>query len=115
MEIFYFYLISGIVLVVCEIALNTFYLLIVGLVFIIISPLALVVHSWSITSTVSMVLALAACYALRVYKKHAKRTERNLSPHLGKSVEVIEIGHDKLRVSYSGSYWDAKLANKDLQ
>ena len=34
--------------------------------------------------------------------------------HVGHSVEVIEISNNKLRIKYSGSYWDAKLMHKEI-
>jgi membrane protein implicated in regulation of membrane protease activity len=114
MHIFYFYLISGIVLVISEAVFNTFYLLVMGVVFIVSSLLAILVHSWIIITLISTILSIIACILIRIYKQKQKISEPRIAEHIGHSVEITEIKNNKLRVRYSGSYWNAKLKNKNI-
>ena len=114
MHIFYFYLIAGIVLVISEAVFNTFYLLVIGGVFILAAFIALLVHSWIIITTISTILSIIACILIKIYKDKQKISEPRIAEHIGHKVEVIEINNKHLRVQYSGSYWDAKLKNKNI-
>lgn len=115
MQVFYFYLISGIVLIVSEALFNTFYLLVIGVVFILASLLALLVNNWIIITIVSTMLSVIACGLIKIYKKNNKTSESKIAEHIGHTVEIVEIINDKLRVQYSGSYWDARLKSKSLK
>ena len=113
MQIFYFYIFCGILLITLEVAVTTFYLCIIGVVFIVAGFLGLFLNSWIIITGISVVLAGVACWLLKILKRRRRLVEPLIIGHLGHTVEVSEINHDKLRVKYSGSYWDAKLAKKD--
>jgi|SRR6185437_6257676 len=115
MQVFYFYLIGGIVLIVSEALFNTFYLLVIGVVFILASLLALLVNNWIMITIVSTILSIIACGLIKIYKKRNKDYEPKIAEHIGHTVEVVEIANDKLRVQYSGSYWDARLKNKNIK
>ncbi len=114
MQVFYFYLISGILLIVSEAIFNTFYLLIIGVIFILASLLALLINNWIIITLVCAIMSIIACSLIKIYKKKNKNSETKIAEHVGHTVEVIEIANDKLRVQYSGSYWDARLKSKNL-
>lgn len=113
MHQFYFYLIFGSLLVILEIAFTTFYLLVIGLVFILSGLLSCVIPNQLLLALISLGLSVSACVGLNWYKRHQVPVENNLIQHLGKQVEISEITHDQLRVKYSGSYWTARLAKKN--
>lgn len=113
MHVFYFYLIAGIILIISEAVSNTFYLLVIGIVFILTSFIALLIHNWVIITTICTVMSIIACILIKIYKNKQKFTEPGIAGHIGHTVEVVEINNNKLRVQYSGSYWDAKLKNKN--
>ncbi|HLX53621.1 MAG TPA: NfeD family protein [Aquella sp.] len=115
MQVFYFYLISGIVLIISEAIFNTFYLLVIGVVFILSSLLALLVDNWVIITVISTILSIIACALIKIYKQKHKMSDPKIAEHIGHTVEVVEIASDKLRVQYSGSYWDARLKSKNIK
>ena len=114
MNSFYFYLISGLILIGLEIIFNTFYLLVIGLVFVLSGILALVTDNHILIISVSVGLSILACILIKTYKQRHKSYNSAIASHLGKSVEVVEIYPDRLRVRYSGTYWDARPVDKDI-
>jgi membrane protein implicated in regulation of membrane protease activity len=114
MQIFYFYLIIGIIFIALDIVSTTFYLFVIGAAFILSSLLALAINNWLIITLFWGVLSIIGCILIRIYKKRLNNSKPSVISHIGQQVEVIEILDNKLRVAYSGSYWNAKLAKKDI-
>ena len=112
-QTFYFYIITGVALIGLEILLGTFYLCVIGVIFILSALLALVISNELIIGLISFGLSLIACYLLKYSKSQRSTTPRSMVQHVGQQVEVAEISAERLRVKYSGSYWDAKLAQKN--
>lgn len=114
MELFYFYLITGLVLIMLEITATTFYLLVIGVIFIISALLSLFISNGGIVALLGFGLSILACIIIRTRKVRQKISDGNMTEHIGKEVEIIEIHHNLIRVKYSGSYWDATLTKKDI-
>jgi membrane protein implicated in regulation of membrane protease activity len=114
MHIFYFFLFIGLALIAAEVAITTFYLLVIGVIFIIAGLISLIIPSWVMVSIITVVLSVLGCLWVNRYKARHKDQAVVMIQHVGHSVEVIEIGNNKLRIKYSGSYWDAKLMHKDI-
>ena len=115
MQIFYFYLIVGIIFIALDIVTTTFYLFVIGAAFILSSLLALAINNWLIVTLFWGILSIIGCILIRIYKKRLNNSKSSVISHIGQQVEVIEILDNKLRVTYSGSYWNAKLAKKDIK
>jgi membrane protein implicated in regulation of membrane protease activity len=101
-------------LIISEAVFNTFYLLIIGIAFVLASLLALLIHSWVIITISATILSIIACILIRSYKQKQRSFEPKIAEHIGHMVEVVEIHNNHLRVQYSGSYWDAKLKTKNI-
>ena len=109
MSSFYFYLFAGILLIILEIATTTFYLLVIGVAFIIASLFALKFDDWTIVSIFAFVFAIIGTLLINIYKRKHNMNGKMLVNHLGQTVEVTEINGNSLRVLHSGSYWNAYL------
>ena len=114
MHIFYFFLFIGLALIAAEIAITTFYLLVIGVIFIIAGLMSLIIPSWIMVSIITVVLSIIGCLWVNLYKARHRNQATAMIQHVGHSVEVIEISNNKLRIKYSGSYWDAKLMHKEI-
>lgn len=113
MQIFYFYLIFGILLVMLELISGTFYLFVIGISSILGSIIAIILPSWLIVTTTIIILSLLSCIIVRNYKNELVSKNNSIINNIGKEVEVLEINAQQIKVAYSGSYWNAKLKNKD--
>ena len=111
MSSFYFFLITGIILIALEITTATFYLLVIGVAFVISSLFALKFNDWSIVTGIACVLAILGCLLIKVYKRKHNNNGKMSVEHIGQIVEITEIDNGSYRVLYSGSYWSAKLKN----
>ncbi|MCX8514117.1 MAG: NfeD family protein [Burkholderiales bacterium] len=116
MTAFYFALTIGLILIISEIGTNSFYLLIIGLSCIIAGILNLILHSWMYSIIISCLIATIGIVIVNYLKNKNKSAEDNtlIVKHLGQTVTVVEITAHNLRVEYSGSFWNAKLKNKNL-
>ena len=114
MELFYFYVIAGVALIALELHLTTFYLLIIGIVFIFSGLLSLVINNWLIISLISGIFSIAGGIFINLYKFKHKAVVKTVVQHIGHQVEVVEILSSSVRIKYSGSYWNAKLAKKNI-
>ena len=114
MQIFYFYLICGIIFIALDIVTTTFYLFVIGVAFILSGLLALAFNNWLIVTLFCGVLSIIGCVLIRFYKQRHNNSKQSIINHVGQQVKVIEILDNKLKVAYSGSYWNAKLTKKDL-
>ncbi len=108
---FYTYLIVGLILIALELASTTFYLLVIGIACLLASISALVFHDWIIPTLCAGLLSLVGCLLVYKYKAKNKNAGKMLVDHLGQLVEVVEIHESHIRVLYSGTYWDATLAD----
>lgn len=106
MMTFYLYLVIGITLIILEMMSFTFYLLIIGISFIVGSFSALLFAGWFVPTILVGLFSLIGCTILRV-KWKKKVTGNLIVDHIGQTVEVVAIDGAKFRVLYSGSYWDA--------
>jgi membrane protein implicated in regulation of membrane protease activity len=116
MTAFYFTLAIGLLLIISEIGTNSFYLLIIGLSCIIAGILNLILHSWMYSIIISCLIATIGIILVNYLKNKNKSLEDNtlIVKHLGQSVKVVEVNANNLRVEYSGSFWNAKLKNKNI-
>lgn len=116
MHVFYFYLITGILLIGLEMLSNTFYLLVIGVSAILASLSALIFHNWTLPTLLMGILSITACILVKIYKPKNTKNSGLLVNHLGQEVEIIEIDQNTntLKVRYSGSYWNAKLKDTTL-
>lgn len=114
MSAFHAYLIAGIVLIALELATSTFYLLLIGVAFILASMIALRFAGWAIPTFTAGMLSIIACILVKSYRNKINKRGRMLVSHIGQEVEVVEILTNRLRVSYSGSYWDATVKHKPI-
>lgn len=110
MMIFYLYLVVGITLIILEMVTTTFYLLIIGLSFIIGSLSALFTVGWIIPTILIGLLSILGCIMLKSKSKYKQRGGLVVN-HIGQTVEVVELEGARFRVLYSGSYWDAVAKN----
>lgn len=110
---FYFYLLVGIALIALELATATFYLLVIGISCIIASFSAFILHDWMIPTISAGVLSIIGCFFISRYKSKNVTKGGMLVKHIGQSVEVVEISTNRIRVLYSGTYWDAKTQNPE--
>ena len=105
----------GVVLIGAELVTATFYLLAVGVAFVLGGCAAWLGASVEIQFVVAAVLSVAGTWAA-----HRWRTRRGTPPpdvplDVGKSVQV-QIWHPDgtARVTYRGTQWDAELASPDV-
>ncbi|HRG64076.1 MAG TPA: NfeD family protein [Burkholderiales bacterium] len=110
---FYFYLLVGITLIALELATATFYLLIIGISCVIASFSALILHNWMIPTIAAGVLSIIGCFFISRYKPKSAAKGGMLVKHIGQRVEVVETNNNRIRVLYSGTYWDAKTQNPE--
>ena len=115
MQIFYFYLIIGVVFVALDIVTTTFYLFVIGAAFILSGLLALAIDNWLIITLIAGILSIIGCVLIKIYKWRHNNSKPSIINHIGQQVEVIEVLDNKLRVAYSGSYWNARLVNKEIK
>lgn len=113
MMIFYLYIVIGITLIILEMVTTTFYLLIIGLSFIIGSLSALFTVGWIIPTILIGLLSILGCIMLKSKFKHKQKGGLVVN-HIGQTVEVVELEGARFRVLYSGSYWDAVAKNPHL-
>ncbi len=110
---FYFYLFVGITIIALELATATFYLLVIGISCVIASFSALILHDWMIPTIAAGVLSIIGCFFISRHKPKSAAKGGMLVKHIGQSVEVVEINTNRIRVLYSGTYWDAKTQNPE--
>lgn len=110
---FYFYLFVGITIIALELATATFYLLVIGISCIIASFSALILHDWTIPTISAGVLSIIGCFFISRYKPKSTAKGGMLVKHIGQRVEVVETNNNRIRVLYSGTYWDAKTQNPE--
>lgn len=113
-NIFYFYLITGVALIILEMLLTTFYSFVIGAVFVITALLSLLWNDWQFLSIASLVLSALLCLMIRVYNSKRKEFIPTIIQHVGQSVEIYSLDNNLIRIKYSGSYWDATLAKKNI-
>jgi membrane protein implicated in regulation of membrane protease activity len=115
MTIFYFYLLFGIGLIIAEIITNTFYLLVIGVAFLLSGIAAIFIANWWYITLCAVILSLVNCVGVYLYKKSKYNQDGQLVINrIGQEVEVVEIFADHLNVTYSGSFWPAKLTKINL-
>ena len=114
MSIFYFYFIIGLVLIIVEIMTTTFYVLVIGIAFVLSSIIAIYIHNWLIITGVAVILSVLGCFVVRQYKSTVVSAGSLMINHVGQEVEIIEIMETMVRVRYSGSFWDAQVVNMEL-
>lgn len=114
MSAFYFYLISGVLLIALEIATTTFYLLVIGIAFIVAGGIDLAYHSLMIATVCAGLLSIVGCFLVYLYKPKNRNSGKLLINHIGQEVEVIEVLPTFIKVRYSGSFWNAVVKDKDL-
>lgn len=105
---FYCLIIAGLVLIALELATTTFYLLVIGVSSLLASIVALYTHTWIFPIICAGVFSVVGCFFVSKYKVGESKMMVN---HIGKHVEVVEVHKDRLRVIYSGSYWDANVVD----
>lgn len=113
-NIFYFYLITGVALIILEMLLTTFYSFIIGAVFVVTALLSLLWNDWQVLSIASLVLSALLCLMIRGYNSKRKEYIPTIIQHVGQSVEIYSLDNNLIRIKYSGSYWDATLAKKNI-
>jgi membrane protein implicated in regulation of membrane protease activity len=87
---------------------------VIGVAFILASIIALIFNSKLIIILAAIIFSIIGCFIIKSYKLSHKNNGKMLITHVGHKVEVIAILADKVRVSYSGSFWDAKVLNCPL-
>ncbi|MFN8771286.1 MAG: NfeD family protein [Neisseriaceae bacterium] len=107
MSSFYFFLIFGTILIILEIVTTTFYLLVIGIAFILASLFALAFDNWLSITILAGIFSIIGTLMIKHYKH--RRQGKMLIEHVGQAVEVVEITKNNIRVLYSGSYWNAHL------
>ena len=112
MVVFYFYLIVGLVLLSCELIINTFYLLVIGIACLLASIVALIGHEWLFSTLSAGALSVFGCIIVK--KRKFGKSGELIGKLIGHEVEIVEIDQQHLRVFYSGTYWDAKLLKRDI-
>lgn len=105
---FYIFLIIGFIFLVGEITTGTFYLLVIAVASIIAAIFALFFKSILIPILASVILSIIGCV---IVNKKLKRNLHNnmVVEHIGQMAEVVEVFDNKIKVLYSGSYWNAVI------